>query len=89
MGGAAWIRGGGTEHCPRRISVENYRPGGGTGELAAFLARLEKPDRSTSWIRRLRSWTMFDRDAHSSDPRQPSATAEKLRDHVVSMQKAW
>ncbi|WP_437927159.1 hypothetical protein WMF37_50425 [Sorangium sp. So ce291] len=63
--------------------------GGGTGELAAFLARLKKPDGATSWIRRLRSWAMFDRDAHSSDPRQPSATSEKLRDHVVSMQKPW
>lgn len=32
---------------------------------------------------------MFDRDAHSSDPRQPSTTSEKLRGHVASMQRPW
>ncbi len=40
---------------------------------------------TTTWIRRLRSWVMFDRDAHPDDPAQPSATSETLRDLCALM----
>ncbi|WP_437296546.1 hypothetical protein [Sorangium sp. So ce426] len=63
--------------------------GGGTGELAAFLTRLKEPDGATGWIRRLRSWAMFDRDAHPSDRRLPSKESEDLHGHVAAMQKPW
>lgn len=73
--------------------------GGGTGELKLFLENLatlpstrSDARQTTNWIRRLRSWVMFDRDAHEArdgrggkaptkpnDPRLPSATSENLR----------
>lgn len=59
--------------------------GGGTGELKRFLENLATlpgtpsvVQETTSWIRRLRIWVMFDRDAHPDDPRLPSPTSETL-----------
>ncbi len=66
--------------------------GGGTGELKLFLENLATlpgaPSMSretTSWIRRLRSWVMFDRDARPDDPRLPSSMSESLREVCAGM----
>ena len=70
--------------------------GGGTGEVKRFLENLATlpstptvSRETTSWIRRLRSWAMFDRDAHSSDPREPSKTSESLRELCAGMTRPW
>ena len=62
-------------------------PSGGTGELKLFLKRLAAlpakpllPGDIASWFRRLRTWVMFDRDAHPNDPRRPSKTSEDMRE---------
>jgi len=66
--------------------------GGGTGELKVFLEDLATlpavqsgARQTTGWIRRLRSWVMFDRDAHHEDPAQPSSLSETLRLLCASM----
>ncbi|NNB98452.1 hypothetical protein HI113_31610 [Corallococcus exiguus] len=61
--------------------------GGGTGELKWFLEELATLPTSshnaaqgaTGWIRRLRSWIMFDKDAHSTDRDAPSKDSSNLR----------
>ena len=70
--------------------------GGGTGEVKLFLENLatlpSTPTLSretTSWIRRLRSWAMFDRDAQANDPRLPSRTSESLRELCAGMARPW
>ena len=67
-------------------------PSGGTGGLKLFLESLAtlpaKPLLSgdiANWIRRLRTWVMFDRDAHPNDPRRPSKTSEDLREICAIM----
>lgn len=69
-------------------------PGGGTGELKIFLENLAtlpdapfEPGAITSWIRRLRSWVMFDRDAHPDDRSKPSETSEALRGLCARMSR--
>ncbi len=66
--------------------------GGGTGEIKMFLDRLTKLSGKGSssreisgWIRRLRSWVMFDRDADPKDPRLPSPQSQSLRSLCASM----
>jgi hypothetical protein len=66
--------------------------GGGTGELKIFLENLATlpaapsiSQETTSWVRRLRSWVMFDRDARSDDPRLPSEPSETLREQCAAM----
>lgn len=68
--------------------------GGGTGELKVFLENLatlpDAPSQSretTSWIRRLRSWVMFDRDAHPDDRSKPSKISESLRELCAQMMR--
>jgi hypothetical protein len=67
--------------------------GGGTGELQMFLEGLSaipnSPGHATAWIRRLRSWVMFDRDALPGDPVRPSEVSDKLLSLCRSMSKPW
>lgn len=70
--------------------------GGGTGELKHFLTALATAPLSVSgsavtrdWIRRLRSWVMFDHDADPNDRTQPSRQSQELKGLCLGMAKPF